>query len=108
MNCFPWIRENDNKKNVSDCILFVLKAKVPILAVIHGTSLDRAWKICQSGFATLSMIDKGFYGAGIYFTTYANYSLPYMKQMFISLLFSYLNHLEPAIIISFLLPGVMY
>jgi hypothetical protein len=36
-------------------------------------------KICGTGFANLSSLDDGFYGKGIYFTTYALYALPYFQ-----------------------------
>lgn len=38
-----------------------------ILPAFHGTSLQTAWDICRSGFATLSLLDTGWYGGGIYF-----------------------------------------
>jgi hypothetical protein len=40
---------------------------VAILPAFHGTSLQTAWNIVRSGFATLSLLDSGWYGAGIYF-----------------------------------------
>jgi len=67
---------------------------VPIIPTIHGTSAHVAWKVCQSGFATLSALDIGFFGAGIYFTTSAKYAVPYFA-----------TKPNPAIIISYLVPG---
>jgi hypothetical protein len=66
----------------------------PIIPTIHGTSANVAWKVCQSGFATLSALDVGFFGAGIYFTTSAKYAVPYFA-----------TKPSPSIIISFLVPG---
>jgi hypothetical protein len=66
----------------------------PIIPTIHGTSAHVAWKVCQSGFATLSALDIGFFGAGIYFTTSAKYAVPYFA-----------TKPNPSIIISFLIPG---
>jgi len=73
------------------------KKKLPILPVLHGTSTGTAWKICASGFATLSLIDAGFYGSGIYFTTSAQYTLPY-----------FISTIDPCVIISLLIPGNAY
>lgn len=98
--------------------------RVGILPVIHGTSINIAWKVCVggmtklislslifgfayfvimsalffwfsiAGFANLSVLDVGFYGSGIYFTTSAKYSIPYFA-----------TKPNPAIIISYLIPG---
>jgi len=68
-----------------------------ILPGIHGTSFAVAWKVCGTGFANLSSLDDGFYGKGIYFTTYAIYALPYFATKD-----------QPSIIVSFLLPGNTY
>jgi len=37
---------------------------LPIIAVVHGTDEDIAWKIISAGFAALSSLDDGFYGKG--------------------------------------------
>jgi len=50
---------------------------LPILAVLHGTDFLLAEKIAQVGFANLSALDAGYYGKGIYFSSYAEYILPY-------------------------------
>jgi hypothetical protein len=50
----------------------------------------------MNGFASLSIIDAGFYGAGMYFTTFAKYTLPY-----------FVSTANPAIIISYLIPGII-
>jgi len=72
-------------------------SSVPILATVHGTAGANAWKICQGGFAALSSLDSGYFGAGIYFTTSAKYALPY-----------YATKGDPSIIISWVLPGNAY
>jgi len=69
----------------------------PILAVAHATSLNKAAKVVVSGFATLSTIDEGFYGKGMYFSSSAIYTLPYCVTVS-----------DPCIIICFLLPGNPY
>jgi len=45
-----------------------------ILPTVHGTEFNCAKSICSTGFATLSSIDSGWYGSGIYFTTFAMYA----------------------------------
>jgi len=49
----------------------------PVFPVVHGTSADIGWKIATEGFASLSSLDSGFYGKGIYFSSSARYTLPY-------------------------------
>jgi len=70
---------------------------VPILPAIHGTEGAIAWKICSSGFATLAVLDSGWYGSGIYFTSDARYALPY-----------YGSKKQPTVLIVFLIPGNIY
>jgi len=66
----------------------------PILPAIHGTSFGSAKKICSTGFASLSLLDSGWYGQGIYFSTYSLYVYPYFK-----------SKEQPALILSWILPG---
>jgi len=68
----------------------------PIVLTAHGTNLGYAEKICLTGFANLSMLDTGFYGAGIYFTTNAEYCIPYFTQN------------NPVLILSWVIPGNIY
>uniref|UniRef100_A0A6B2L0S1 PARP catalytic domain-containing protein n=1 Tax=Arcella intermedia TaxID=1963864 RepID=A0A6B2L0S1_9EUKA len=70
--------------------------KIPIVPVIHGTSLGKAFKICNTGFAILSTLDKGYYGQGIYVTSYTKYALQYC------------NGAVPALIVAYLQPGNPY
>jgi len=53
---------------------------VPILPLCHGTDQHLAEKICETGFATLSSLDAGYFGKGIYFTSDSIYTLPYISQ----------------------------
>jgi len=53
-----------------------------------------AWKIVQGGFAALCTLDQGFYGKGIYFTSHALYTLPYIVRA-----------KSPAIIVCLTIPG---
>ncbi len=65
---------------------------IPLLPVLHGTDLTVAEKIAKTGFATLSSLDAGFYGKGIYFTTNLLYTLPYcMGKRFPAVIISYTN-----------------
>jgi len=72
-------------------------SEVPIIPLIHGTDLTVARLICTSGFASLSSLDAGFYGRGIYFTSCAWYALPY-----------FLSRRDPTIIISWVTLGNAY
>jgi len=66
----------------------------PLLIVAHGTDLGVGWTIASNGFAALATLDAGFYGKGIYFTTYVKYTIPYCC-----------SKSNPAILICLLLPG---
>eukprot|EP01126_Amoeba_proteus_P015888 TRINITY_DN17227_c0_g1_i1.p1 TRINITY_DN17227_c0_g1~~TRINITY_DN17227_c0_g1_i1.p1 ORF type:complete len:397 (+),score=77.99 TRINITY_DN17227_c0_g1_i1:548-1738(+) len=70
---------------------------VPIIPAVHGTDMNTAWQICSTGFAALSSLDAGYYGKGIYFSTHVDYILPY-----------YATKPNPAIIISYLVPGNIF
>lgn len=67
---------------------------VPIACVVHGTALSVAWKIAENGFSNLSLLDAGYYGRGMYFSSSATYTLPY-----------YATTAEPSLIVCFLIPG---
>jgi len=56
-----------------------------------------AEKICENGFATLSSVDGGYFGKGIYFTSHILYTLPYIA-----------NRKIPAVILSWVIPGNVY
>eukprot|EP01125_Pyxidicula_operculata_P013176 TRINITY_DN4359_c0_g2_i3.p1 TRINITY_DN4359_c0_g2~~TRINITY_DN4359_c0_g2_i3.p1 ORF type:complete len:1736 (-),score=241.48 TRINITY_DN4359_c0_g2_i3:164-5371(-) len=73
------------------------KTETAILPTIHGTDKDIALKIADTGFAALSTLDAGWYGKGIYFTTYALYAIPYFG-----------TKRNPSIIISYVIPGNTY
>jgi len=71
--------------------------QVEIIPQLHGTDFKTAKSICNAGFATLSTLDGGWYGRGIYFTHSGIYATPY---------FSTKKH--PALIISYVIPGNVY
>ncbi len=73
------------------------KLVLPLLPVLHGTDLVVADMIAQTGFASLSSLDPGFYGKGIYFTTSILYTLPYSC-----------GKRRPAVILSYVNMGNIY
>jgi len=70
---------------------------VPVVPMVHGTDATVAWKILDTGFSALSSLDKGYYGCGIYFTSSAQYALPY-----------YSTKKNPAVLICLAIPGNVY
>jgi len=93
--------------NIKEKIIYIFQKKLncewnmdekfntcPILPVVHATNTKVAWNIVAQGFAALSTGDEGFYGRGIYFSTSAQYVLPYCK-----------NPTSAAILICLTLPG---
>jgi len=70
---------------------------VPIVPLIHATEYSSAKNIVEVGFASLSKLDKGFYGKGIYFTNSTDYSIVYI-----------IHAKKPCLIISYVLPGNPY
>jgi hypothetical protein len=73
------------------------KDRTPILLAYHATSQVVAEKICETGFATLSSLDDGWYGKGIYFTSYANYCITYL-----------VSKRDPCLLLSWVIPGNTY
>jgi len=53
------------------------RSELPVLAAVHGTTKRVAWQIVETGFASVSALDAGWYGSGMYFTTSVLYSAPY-------------------------------
>jgi len=52
--------------------------EIKIIPVFHiASSLETAYKICETGFSALSLSDEGWFGKGIYFTTNLKYALQY-------------------------------
>jgi len=50
---------------------------VPIIPALHGTDKDVGMSIASKGFSAIASLDEGFYGKGIYFTSYGHYAVPY-------------------------------
>ena len=70
---------------------------IPIIPSLHGTDLDIAYKIAESGFCKLSSSDAGWFAAGIYQTSSVCYCLPYAC-----------GRRDPAIILSYLCLGHVF
>lgn len=68
-----------------------------IIPVVHATDYNKACFISMTGFASLSLIDAGYYGKGIYFSSCAFYCVPYL-----------INCAEPALILSYVICGNIY
>jgi hypothetical protein len=64
------------------------------MLALHGTDESVARKIVDNGFATVSSLDAGYYGAGMYFSSNADYIQPYFG-----------TKKSPAILISLVTPG---
>jgi len=87
-----FLREKENKFSWNK------KAEwVKILPVFYATSLEDAWKICDSGFTANSSQLNHWYGSGIYFTTNANYATEYLREKG--------NVTSPALVLCFLIGG---
>jgi len=71
-------------QNYADKFEWNISSEVKIIPVIHGSSVHAAAKICQSGFANLATLDDGYYGRGIYFTSFASYAAQYCQPLSIS------------------------
>lgn len=67
---------------------------VPILACLHATDFTTAKSIASKGFCALATLDEGFYGKGIYFSTYGSYVAPY-----------FLGKEQPAILVNLVVGG---
>uniref|UniRef100_A0A6B2L501 EGF-like domain-containing protein n=1 Tax=Arcella intermedia TaxID=1963864 RepID=A0A6B2L501_9EUKA len=90
-----WVMEQ--YKNLVGRYEWNVNLELPILPVIHGTSEKVAKSICSTGFASLSSLDAGFYGKGIYTTSSCLYALPY-----------YATKTKPTILICLVTPGNVY
>jgi len=88
---------NDQFEKKTHHFNFNKSLELPILAVVHGTQTDIAWKILRTGFVALSSVDAGFYGKGTYFSSYSEYALPYTQF-----------GTNPCFIIAFIIPGNVY
>jgi len=90
-----WIKEKYNAR--TNALPWNKDLMCPILPTAHGTELFLAEKISQTGFANLSSLDAGFFGSGIYFSTFVMYTLPYFG-----------SKKFPSVILSYVVPGNTY
>lgn len=86
---YPWNREF--KQLAKD------RAIGSIIMIAHGTDLTVAEKIAQTGFASISSNDAGWYGRGIYFSSSGLYCFPY-----------FCLRKNPVLLLSWVLPGNTY
>jgi len=84
INSWPW----NKNLSIEDSV---------VLPMVHATDASIAWSIAAAGFAALAILDPGFYGKGIYFSSSAMYTLPYVA-----------SKTHPAILICFTAPGNPY
>jgi len=58
------------------------KGKLEVLGALQGTTEEAAWSIAENGFGTVSVLDEGFFGKGMYFTSNFEYASLYaaLKQ----------------------------
>ena len=54
--------------------------QVFVLPVVQGTSENAAFRIIKSGFGTVTSLDDGFYGRGMYFSSSFKYASSYAKS----------------------------
>jgi len=71
-----------------------VEMEVPVVPFLHGTDAAIARKIIDTGFSAISSLDAGFYGRGIYFTSKAQYALPYFA-----------TKAHPCLILCLTMPG---
>eukprot|EP00028_Trichosphaerium_sp_Am-I-7-wt_P006431 CAMPEP_0168525612 /NCGR_PEP_ID=MMETSP0405-20121227/11416_1 /TAXON_ID=498012 /ORGANISM="Trichosphaerium sp, Strain Am-I-7 wt" /LENGTH=347 /DNA_ID=CAMNT_0008548177 /DNA_START=72 /DNA_END=1112 /DNA_ORIENTATION=+ len=62
---FPWSKEYPD---------------VNMVPLIHGTNKETVWNLCQNGFSSLALVDDGWYGKGMYFTSNASYASKYSRD----------------------------
>lgn len=74
--CFAEHNRHMIKKNIFCSFFSCNNRGAKIIRAWHGTSGAVARRILQCGFASLSKMDGGWFGKGIYFTSFPEY--PYM------------------------------
>merc|ERR1719382_923021 len=52
-----------------------------VMMVFHGCSHRAADGICETGFASISTTDAGFFGRGMYVTTHPQYAAEYASSV---------------------------
>lgn len=92
-----WIVQKFNERAHHPKLPWNKDLTCPIIPTAHGTELFLAEKIAQTGFANLSKLDAGYFGSGIYFSTFVMYTLPYFAPK-----------KKPSVILSYVVPGNIY
>jgi len=88
---------NRYKEQVSHFVWNENTTEMPIIPVVHGCDESIGRKICETGFANLGILDAGWYGKGMYFTSSCLYAIPY-----------YASKKKPALVIAYICPGNVY
>lgn len=83
------LRSYVNERYLELVKYFGFNEGIPIIPCLHATDFNVGKSIAGKGFCALASLDAGFYGKGIYFTTYGGYTVPY-----------FINREDPAILIS--------
>jgi hypothetical protein len=78
------------------------------LLVFHGCTHDAAHNICRTGFASISTTDAGFFGRGIYATTYAQYAAEYARGTIIGKVNQPNADGEFVVLVAWATPGLAY
>jgi len=90
-----WVNEQYTKK--VSLFNWNNNLEVPIIPALHGTDETVAYSIITTSFVALAKGDAGYYGKGLYFTTSAEYALPYFA-----------TKPSPTVLICFLITGNSY
>jgi len=90
-----WVHDQYNKKVFQ--FNWNQNLEVPIIPAIHGTDEAVATSIITTSFVALAKGDAGYYGKGLYFTTSAEYALPYFA-----------TKPSPTVLICYLITGNSY
>jgi len=90
-----WVHEQ--YKNKVNMCRWNKGLEVPIIPALHGTDVTVAYSIITTSFVALAKGDVGYYGKGLYFTTSAEYALPY-----------YSPKASPAVLICYVITGNAY
>eukprot|EP01125_Pyxidicula_operculata_P012916 TRINITY_DN4251_c1_g5_i1.p1 TRINITY_DN4251_c1_g5~~TRINITY_DN4251_c1_g5_i1.p1 ORF type:complete len:682 (-),score=164.67 TRINITY_DN4251_c1_g5_i1:289-2334(-) len=88
-------------KEMENLYLWNKNANVKVVPMLQGTSVGSVPHMSQTGFASTGLRDKGWFGNGIYWTSYMDYALHYART-------SPGKDDECAMFITFLVPGNIY
>jgi len=67
----------DNFQKYKDKFPWNVGAPVSVIPMLHGTTRETSWHIARTGLTTVSEVDDGYYGKGIYITSDCLYARQY-------------------------------